>query len=124
MASPPQDEQDAPAPPQARERPSWLIDLGVALLLLIADAVIVVVAGMVLVMVGMGSAQAPHSSAPVHSRDVPVLTWLAIWGVPAVAATSAVVHARLRMPVTTVVQTLFTLACTILAVIGTRVLLS
>lgn len=124
MASPPRDDQDTPAPPQPRERPSWLIDIMVALLLLIADAVIVVVAAMVLVMVGMGSTQAPHPSATVHSRDVPVLAWLAIWGVPAVAATSAVVHARLRMPVTAVVQTLFTLACTILAMVGTRILLS
>ncbi|MFE9646786.1 hypothetical protein ACFYO0_22250 [Streptomyces sp. NPDC006365] len=123
MASPPQDDQDTPAPSQARERPSWLIDIVVALLFLIADAVIVVVAVMLLFMVGMGT-QAPRSSATVHSRDVPVLMWLTIWGVPAVAATSAVVHTRLRMPVTAVVQTLFTLACTILAVAGTRMLLS
>ncbi|MGC9544550.1 hypothetical protein [Streptomyces sp. UG1] len=124
MASPPQGDQDTPAPPQVRERPSWLIDIVVALLLMIADAVVVVGGAMVLVMVGMGITQEPHPSAAVHSRDVPVLVWLAIWGIPAVAATSAVVHARLRMPVTAVIQTLFTLACTILAVIGTRMLLS
>ncbi|QOV39847.1 hypothetical protein IM697_16485 [Streptomyces ferrugineus] len=123
MASPPQDDQNAPAPPQVRERPSRLTDIVVALLFLIADAVIVVVAAMVLFMVGMGT-QAPHPSAAAHSRDVPVPVWLVIWGMPTVAATSAVVHARLRMPVTTVIQALFTLACTILAVIGTRILLS
>ncbi|GGS95757.1 hypothetical protein [Streptomyces violaceus] len=123
MASPPADDQDVPAPLQTRERPSRLIDIMVALLLLVADAVIVVVAAMLFVMVGMGSTSA-HSSPTAHSRDVPVLTWLAIWGFPAVAATSGVVHARLRMPVTAAVQSLFTLACTFLAVIWTRMLLS
>ncbi|MFJ8536855.1 hypothetical protein [Streptomyces sp. NPDC093591] len=125
MASPPQGDQNTPAhPSQVRERPSWLTDIVVALLLLIADVVIVVVAAMVLVMVGMGITQAPCPSATVRSRDVPALAWLAIWGIPTVAATSAVVYARLRMPVTTVMQTLFTLACTILAVVGTRMLLT
>ncbi|MDQ0710587.1 hypothetical protein QFZ55_000039 [Streptomyces luteogriseus] len=79
---------------------------------------------MLFVMVGMGSAQPPHPSATAHSRDVPVLTWLIVWGVPAVAVTGTVVHARLRMPVSAVVQSLFALACAFLAVIWTRMLLS
>ncbi|GAB2756760.1 hypothetical protein [Streptomyces bullii] len=124
MASPLPDDQDTPSPAQARERPSWLTDIMVALLLLIADAVIVVAAAMLLVVVGMGSTQSPHPSATTHSRDVPFLTWLVVWGVPAVAATGAVVHARLRMPVTAVVQALFTLACAFLAVAWTRMLLT
>jgi hypothetical protein len=124
MASPPEDDQDTPAPPQTRERPSWLTDIAVALLFLVADAVIVVVAVMLLVMVGLGTAQSPRSSATAHSRDVPVLMWLVVWGIPAVAASGAVVHARLRMPVSAVVQSLFALACTFLAVIWTRMLLS
>ncbi|WP_328834646.1 hypothetical protein [Streptomyces europaeiscabiei] len=124
MASPPEDDQDTPAPPQTRERPSWLVDIAVALLFLAADAVIVVVATMLFVMVGMGSAQSPHSSATARSRDVPVLMWVTVWGIPAVAATGAVVHARLRMPVSAVVQSLFTLVCTFLAVAWTRMLLS
>jgi hypothetical protein len=124
MASPPPDDQDTPAPPQTRERPSRLIDIMVALLFLVADSIIVVVAGMLFVMVGMGSGQPQHPSATAHSRDVPVLMWLAVWGLPSVAVTSAVVHARLRMPVSAVVQSLFALACAFLAVIWTRMLLS
>ncbi|MFF5517027.1 hypothetical protein [Streptomyces coeruleorubidus] len=124
MASPPADDQDTPTPPRTRERPSRLIDIAVALLFLVADAVIVVVAAMLFVMVGMGSAKPSNPSATVHSRDVPVLMWLVVWGVPALAVTGAVVHARLRMPVTAVVQSLFALACTFLAVIWTRMLLS
>ncbi|WP_405959758.1 hypothetical protein OG235_06340 [Streptomyces sp. NBC_00024] len=124
MASPLEDDQDTPTPPQTRERPSLLIDIAVALLLLVADAVIVAVATMLFVMVGMGSAQPPRSSATTHSRDVPVLIWLVVWGVPAVAVTGAVVHARLRMPVSAVVQSLFALTCAFLAVIWTRMLLS
>ncbi|MFJ5998953.1 hypothetical protein [Streptomyces sp. NPDC092370] len=123
MASPPVDDQDSPAPPR-RQRPSRLTDVGVALLFVVADAVIVVVGGILLFVVGMGTAPSPHSSRPAHSRDTPVLIWLVIWGIPAVAATGAFVHARLRMPFTAVVQGLFTLACTLLAVAWTRMLLS
>ncbi|MER7483568.1 hypothetical protein ABTX60_39040 [Streptomyces sp. NPDC126510] len=123
MAPPRADEQDALAPPR-RERPSRLIDVAVALLLLVADAVIVVVAVVLLVAVGLGTVHAPSSPSTARSSDTPVLTWLVIWGVPAVAAVGAVVHARLRMPVTAVVQGLFTLACTVLAIAWTRMLLS
>ncbi|MFJ8053521.1 hypothetical protein [Streptomyces luteogriseus] len=123
MASEPADDQDPPMPPR-RERPSRLIDVVVALLLLVADAVIVVVAALLLVAVGMGTAASPHSSRPEHSRGAPVLAWFVIWGVPAVAAVGAFVHARLRMPVTAVVQGLFTLVCVLLAVAWTRMLLS
>ncbi|MGW6543472.1 hypothetical protein ACWGBH_11585 [Streptomyces massasporeus] len=123
MASPPADDQDSPTPAR-RERPSRLIDVGVAVLLLVADAVIVVVAGLLLVAVGLGTAPSPDSSRPVHARDTPVLAWSVIWGVPAVAAVGAFVYARLRMPVTAVVQGLFTVACVLLAVAWTRMLLS
>ncbi|MFF7768964.1 hypothetical protein ACIPIU_12180 [Streptomyces massasporeus] len=123
MASPPADDQGSPTPAR-RERPSRLIDVGVAVLLLVADAVIVVFAGLLLVAVGMGTAHAPHSSRPVQSSGTPVLVWFVVWGVPAVAAVGAVVHARLRMPVTAVVQSLFTLVCGLLAVAWTRMLLS
>jgi hypothetical protein len=124
MASPPEDDQDTPALHQTRERPSRLIDIAVALLFLVADAVIVVVAAMLFVMVGMSSARSSPSSATAHSRDVSALTWLVVWGIPAVAVTGAVVHARLRMPVSAVVQSLFALVCAFLAVIWTRMLLS
>ncbi|MFJ8593410.1 hypothetical protein [Streptomyces sp. NPDC093598] len=124
MVSPPPDDQGTPAPPHTRERPSRLIDVVVALLLLVADAVIIVTAAILFVVVGMGSAESAHSPATMHTRDVPVLTWLVIWGIPAVAATGAVVHARLRMPVTAVVQSLFTLTCALMAVMWTRMLLS
>ncbi|MFI6376075.1 hypothetical protein [Streptomyces sp. NPDC050546] len=123
MASPSTDDPPSDAPP-GRERPSRLIDIAVGLLFLVADAVIVAAAALLFFMVGMGSAQSPYSAQPAHSRDVPVLTWLVVWGVPAVAATSAVVHTRLRMPVTAVVQSLFTLVGTLLAVVWTRMLLS
>ncbi|MFE0477846.1 hypothetical protein ACFW2V_40260 [Streptomyces sp. NPDC058947] len=124
MATPTADSQDSPPDATFRERPSRLVDIVVAVLLLVADAVIVVVATLLFLMVGLGTAQPPPSAARAHSRDVPVLIWLVVWGLPAVAAAGAVVHARLRMPVTAVVQSLFTLACTFLAVIWTRMLLS
>lgn len=123
MASPTTDDQDFP-PPSRRERPSRLTDIAVALLLLVADAVIVVVAGLLLVAVGLGTAESPRSSPTPHTRDTPAVAWLIIWGAPAVAAAGAFVHARLRMPVTAVVQGLFTLACTFLAIAWTRMLLS
>ncbi|WP_298568256.1 DUF6234 family protein [Streptomyces luteogriseus] len=123
MASPPVDDQESPTSPRG-ERPSRLIDVVVALLLLVADAIIVVVAALLLVAVGLGTAPSPHSSRPEHARDTPVLVWFVIWGVPAVAAVGAFVHARLRMPVTAVVQGLFTLVCVLLAVAWTRMLLS
>ena len=123
MASPPVDDQESPTSPR-RERPSRMIDVVVALLLLVADAIIVVVAALLLVAVGLGTAPSPHSSRPEHARDTPVLVWFVIWGVPAVAAVGAFVHARLRMPVTAVVQGLFTLVCVLLAVAWTRMLLS
>ncbi|GAA2516668.1 hypothetical protein GCM10010423_05250 [Streptomyces levis] len=124
MATPTADSQDSLPDATIRERPSRLVDIVVAVLLLVADAVIVVVATLLFLMVGLGTAQSPQSAARAHSRDVPVLIWLVVWGLPAVAAAGAVVHARLRMPVTAVVQSLFTLACTFLAVIWTRMLLS
>ncbi|MGW7496646.1 hypothetical protein ACWGKA_20410 [Streptomyces luteogriseus] len=123
MASPPADDQDSPTPLR-RARPSRLIDVAVALLLLAADAVIVVVAALLLVAVGMGTAPSPRHPRPEHSRDTPVLAWFVIWGVVAVAALGAFVHARLRMPVTAVVQGLFTLVCVLLAIAWTRMLLS
>ncbi|MFH9065775.1 hypothetical protein ACH4GM_31915 [Streptomyces coeruleorubidus] len=124
MASPPADDQDTPTPPRTRDRPSRLIDIAVALVFLVADVVIVVVAALLFVMVGMGSAKPSNPSATVRSHDVPVLTWLVVWGVPALAVTGAVVHARLRMPVSALIQSLFALASTFLAVIWTRMLLS
>lgn len=104
--------------PRGREGPSWILDLAVALLFLIVDTVIVKTAAYLLTVLGYGV-----MTSATHSGDVPALTWLTIWGVPAVAAASAVTHGLLRMPITCVVQSLFTLACTILAVNGTRMLL-
>ncbi|KJK37271.1 hypothetical protein UK15_23115 [Streptomyces variegatus] len=126
MASPPTIDQDSqdPQDPSRGERPSRWIDIAVALLLLVADAVIVVAGGLLLVAVGMGSAQSSHSSRPAQPRDTPVLAWLVVWGIPAAAAIGVFVHARLRMPVTAVVQGLFTVVCTLLAVAWTRMLLS
>ncbi|MEV0241659.1 hypothetical protein AB0I06_17250 [Streptomyces sp. NPDC050674] len=123
MSSPPTDDQDSPATARG-ERPSRLTDIAVALLLAVADAVIVAVAVVMFLVVGMGTAQSPYTSRPGHSRDTPLLIWCVVWGVPVVAATGAYVHARLKMPVTAVVQGLFTLACTFLAVVWTRMLLS
>jgi hypothetical protein len=124
MTSRPENDQDTPVSSQSRERPSLLIDIAVALLFLVADAVIIVVAAVLHLAVGMGSAPSPHSSTTAGSRDVPVLMWLVVWGLPAVAVTSAVVHFRLRMPVSAVVQSLFALACAVMAVAWTRMLLS
>ncbi|MEU2542696.1 DUF6234 family protein [Streptomyces iakyrus] len=123
MASPSTDDQES-STPSRRERPSLLTDIAVALLLLAADAVIVVVAGLLLLAVGLGTAPSPRSSPTPRSRDTPAVTWLIIWGAPVLAAAGAYVHARLRMPVTAVVQGLFTLACLVLAVAWTRMLLS
>ncbi|MFF8670033.1 hypothetical protein [Streptomyces sp. NPDC015242] len=124
MAAPTTGSEDTPPPARVRERPSRLVDISVALLLLVADAVIVVVDVLLFVMVGMGRAPSPHSPPTASARDVPVVTWLVVWGLPALAATGAVVHARLRMPFTAVTQGLFTLACVLLAVVWTRMLLA
>ncbi|MGC5039867.1 hypothetical protein ACPXCS_28145 [Streptomyces sp. DT190] len=125
MASPTTDAEDAqPDAARARERPSRLLDIAVALLLLVADAVIVVVAVILFLVVGLGTAPSPHAPPTTQSRGAPVLIWLVVWGVPAVAVAGTVVHARLRMPVTAVVQGLFTLACVFLAVAWTRMLLA
>ncbi|WP_432119792.1 hypothetical protein [Streptomyces sp. bgisy032] len=124
MVSPPAPDAETPTAHQARERPSRLIDIAVALLLLVADAVILVVGAMLSMAVGLGTAPSPHSSPTTHDRDVSPLMWLVIWGFPAVAVISSVVHARLRMPVTAVVQGLFTLACAFLAMVWTRMLMS
>jgi hypothetical protein len=118
MASPPRDDQDAPVAPRGRERRSWPLDLAVALLFLIMDTVIVMTAGYLLMVLGHGI-----MASAMRPGEVPVLTWLVIWGVPAVAAAGTVTHGLLRMPITCVVQGLFTLACTILAVNGTRMIL-
>ncbi|MEU7723159.1 hypothetical protein [Streptomyces tibetensis] len=123
MASPLTDDQDALAPSR-HERPSRLVDVAVALLLLVADVIIVVVAALLLVAVGLGTTHPPSSPSTARSSGTPVLAWFVIWGVPAVAAAGAVVHARLRMPVTAVVQSLFALTCTFLAIAWTRMLLS
>ncbi|MFI8192231.1 hypothetical protein ACIF8T_26195 [Streptomyces sp. NPDC085946] len=124
MVSPPAHDQDFPAPARTRDRPSRLVVIALALLLLAADAIIVVAGTALFLAVGLGMASSPRCSPTAHSRDVPFLVWLVVRCVPAAAAVESVVHARLRMPVTAVVQGLFTLACTFLAVVWTRMLLS
>jgi hypothetical protein len=109
---------------RTRRRPSRLTDASVAVLLLIADGVIVVTGVLLFVFVGMSRSEPPIRPENVTPQDTPVGLLVIVWGVPVVAAISAALHARLRMPITAAVQTLFTLVCAVLATAWTRMLLA
>jgi hypothetical protein len=106
-----------------RQRPSRLTDTAVALLLAVADAVALAGVALFMFMVGM-SHSGPPGPTPAESEDVSPLQLTVLWFVPCALAVSSYVHARLRMPITSVVQALFCVIGTMLAIGGTNMLLS
>lgn len=106
------------------KRPSRLTDLVVALVLGVADAMALAGFAIVIVLVGMGNSdEGMGGGAPRHpgfSYSGLALAWV----LPAVLALSTFIHARLRMPVTAVVQGVFFIVGTLLAVAATNMLLS
>ncbi|MET9792715.1 DUF6234 family protein [Streptomyces canus] len=106
-----------------RQRPSRLTDAAVALLLAVADAAALAGVALLMFIVGM-SHSGPPGGTPAKSEDVSPLQLAVVWFVPCALAVSCYVHARLRMPITSVVQGLFCVIGTTLAIGQTNMLLS
>ncbi|MEU9330690.1 DUF6234 family protein [Streptomyces canus] len=106
-----------------RPRPSRLTDTAVALLLAVADAAALAGVTLLMFIVGM-SHSGPPGRTPAESEDVSPLQLAVVWFVPCALAVSCYVHARLRMPITSVVQGLFCVIGTTLAIGETNMLLS
>ncbi|MFJ8780873.1 MULTISPECIES: hypothetical protein [unclassified Streptomyces] len=106
-----------------RQRPSRLTDAAVALLLAVADAAALAGVALLMFIVGM-SHSGPPGRTPAKSEDVSLLQLAVVWFIPCALAVSCYVHARLRMPTTTVVQGLFCVIGTTLAIGETNMLLS
>ncbi|KUN56028.1 hypothetical protein AQJ46_48905 [Streptomyces canus] len=106
-----------------RQRPSRLTDAAVALLLAMADAAALAGVALLMFIVGM-SHSGPPGRTTAASEDVSPLQLAVVWFVPCALAVSCYVHARLRMPITSVVQGLFCVIGTTLAIGETNMLLS
>ncbi|MFF7550195.1 hypothetical protein ACFZCU_42215 [Streptomyces canus] len=106
-----------------RQRPSRLTDAAVALLLAAADAAALAGVTLLMFIVGM-SHSGPPGRTPAESEDVSPLQLAVVWFVPCALAVSCYVHSRLRMPITSVVQGLFCVIGTTLAIGETNMLLS
>ncbi|MFD5574519.1 hypothetical protein [Streptomyces cadmiisoli] len=82
-------------------------------------------AGIALLMFLVGMSQSDRSLNPTtQSQDVPGVLLALVWIIPAALALSCYSHARMRMPITSVVQGLFFVAGTALAIGQTNMLLS
>ncbi|KUN04502.1 hypothetical protein AQI96_36405 [Streptomyces canus] len=106
-----------------RQRPSRLTDAAVALLLAVADGAALAGVTLLMFIVGM-SHSGPPGGTPAESEDVSPLQLAVVWFLPCALAVSCYVHARLRMPITSVVQGLFCVIGTTLAIGETNMLLS
>ncbi|MER6290931.1 hypothetical protein [Streptomyces sviceus] len=106
-----------------RQRPSRLTDAAVALLLAVADAVALAGVALLMFVVGMSHSE-PPGGTPAKSENVSPLQLAVVWFIPCALAVSCYVHARLRMPITSVVQGLFCVIGTPLAIGETNMLLS
>lgn len=106
-----------------RQRPSRLTDAAVALLLAVADTAALAGVALLMFIVGM-SHSGPPGGTPAKSEDVSPLQLAVVWFIPCALAVSCYVHARLRMPITSVVQGLFCVIGTTLAIGQTNMLLS
>lgn len=104
-------------------RPSWLTDAAVALLLAAADALALAGAALFMFLLGMSRSE-PPGDGPASDQHVPFFHLTLVWVIPAALAVSCYVHARLRMPLTSVVQGLFFVIGAALAVGQTKMLLS
>ncbi|MGW0336632.1 hypothetical protein ACWD0J_33115 [Streptomyces sp. NPDC003011] len=88
-----------------------------------ADAV--ALAGVVLLMFLLEmSHSGPSVNPPTTSQGVPFVHLALVWFLPGALGVSSYVHARLRMPITSVVQGLFFVIGTVLAIGATSKLLS
>lgn len=119
--------QDADADADAsagsgRDRPSRLTDIAVALLLAVADALAVRGVGVLMGIFGYSVWEQPQDTSAM-SRAISVSV-AAAWVLPVALVVSAFVHARLRMPVTAVVQAVFTVVAALMALGETHLLLS
>ncbi|WP_432044258.1 hypothetical protein [Streptomyces cadmiisoli] len=82
-------------------------------------------AGIALLMFLVGMSQSDRSLNPTtQSQDVPGVLLALVWIIPAALALSCYSHARMRMPITSVVQGLFFVTGTALAIGQTNMLLS
>ncbi|WP_329237379.1 hypothetical protein [Streptomyces canus] len=106
-----------------RQRPSRLTDAAVALLLAVADTAALAGVALLMFIVGM-SHSGPPGGTSATSEDVSPLQLAVVWFLPCALAVSCYVHARLRMPITSVVQGLFCVIGTTLAIGETNMLLS
>jgi|tagenome__1003787_1003787.scaffolds.fasta_scaffold20838691_2 hypothetical protein len=106
-----------------RQRPARLTDAAVALLLAVADATALAGVALLMFIVGM-SHTGPPGPMPAKSEGVSPLQLALVWFLPCALAVSCHVHARLRMPITSVVQGLFCVIGTTLAIGETNMLLS
>jgi uncharacterized membrane protein len=104
-------------------RPSRLTDAAVALLLAVADALALAGVAMLMFLVGMSHSEPPVNQ-PTSDYHVSFVLLALVWVIPGALAVSAYVHARLRMPITSVVQGLFFIVGTTLAIGETNMLLS
>lgn len=108
---------------EGRQRPSRLTDAAVALLLAVADAAALAGVALLMFIVGM-SHSGPPGRTPAESEEVSPLQLAVVWLIPCALAVSCYVHTRLRMPITSVVQCLFCVIGTTLALGETSMLLS
>ncbi|WP_328974307.1 hypothetical protein [Streptomyces canus] len=100
-----------------------MTDAAVALLLAVADTAALAGVALLMFIVGM-SHSGPPGGTPAKSEDVSPLQLAVVWFIPCALAVSCYVHARLRMPITSVVQGLFCVIGTTLAIGQTNMLLS
>ncbi|KPI17679.1 hypothetical protein OK074_1700 [Actinobacteria bacterium OK074] len=119
------DDADLPGVPAEAEdrRPSWLLDITVALLLAVADAGALVGVALLLFPLALPHTPPPAGSS-LRSQSVSLLPLAIIWFLPAVFALSALTQSRLRMPFTATVQVLFLALATLFSIGLTRALLS
>ncbi|MEV7737985.1 hypothetical protein AB0O75_38990 [Streptomyces sp. NPDC088921] len=106
-----------------RQRPSRLTDAAVALLLAVADAAALAGVSLLMFIVGMSHSE-PPGRTPAKSEGVSPLQLAVVWFIPCALAVSCYVHARLRMPITSVIQGSFCVIGTTLAIGETNMLLS
>ncbi|MCH5677250.1 hypothetical protein [Streptomyces gilvus] len=107
-----------------RDRPSRLTDIVVALVLGVADAMALAGFALVVFLVGMGSSDQGMGGGTPRHPGVSYSGLALAWVLPALLALSTFLHASLRMPVTAVVQGLFFILGTVLALAATNMLLS
>lgn len=106
-----------------RRRPSRWTDAAVALLLAAADALALAGVALFMFLVAMSHSE-PPSDPSTSSPGVPFFELALVWVVPVALGVSSYVHARLRMPITSVVQGLFFASGAVLAFGQTKMLLS